>query len=51
MVKTAVESAKTTETVVIANDTDIIVLLWCHVNEKYHDVSVQDDKKRWDVTG
>ena len=43
IVKTVVESAKTAGKVVITNDTDITVLLWCHVNDNDHDISVKDE--------
>ena len=46
---TAAQSAETTNVIVIANDTDVIVLLWHYLKNKEHRVLLQGPTKIWDI--
>ena len=41
----ALDSANRMNTVIVAEDTDIIVLLWSALNETAYDIDVQDENK------
>ena len=45
----ALDSANRMNTVIVAEDTDIIVLLWSALNETAYDIHVQDENKCWDI--
>ena len=47
--QTAAQSAETTNVIVIANNTDVIVLLWHYLKNKEHRVLLQGPTKIWDI--
>ena len=49
IVKQAIHHAITVDTVVIGNDTDLVVLLWHMVEENGNKVFVQDEAKCWHI--
>ena len=56
IVQTSVECSKTINTFLVGEDTDLLVLLWYHMNTDYHDIVFQSEIKAslknikiWDI--